>query len=113
LFHHYTETPPEGERVYLSNQRMITILLVGVAPGYLAGRAARGSGSGLAGDAAIGIVGTLSGNWLLPRFHIHLVGGLAGMFVDSAIGAAVLLLIVRLIGVSQWGGGRQSGAFHR
>ena len=42
---------------------MIVILLVGVAAGYLAGRFARGSGSGLVGDAAVGIVGALIANW--------------------------------------------------
>jgi uncharacterized membrane protein YeaQ/YmgE (transglycosylase-associated protein family) len=40
---------------------MIVILLVGVAAGYLAGEIARGSGPGLIGDAAIGIVGALIG----------------------------------------------------
>ena len=34
---------------------MIVILLVGVAAGYLAGSFARGSGSGLVGDTAVGI----------------------------------------------------------
>jgi uncharacterized membrane protein YeaQ/YmgE (transglycosylase-associated protein family) len=45
---------------------MIVILLVGVAAGYLAGEIARGSCPWLIGDAAIGIVGPLIGNWLLP-----------------------------------------------
>jgi hypothetical protein len=50
------DRPTEGDRVHLSDERMIVILLVGVAAGYLAGRFARGSGSGLVGDAAVGIV---------------------------------------------------------
>ena len=49
--------------MHLSDERMIVILLVGVAAGYLAGRFARGSGSGLVGDAAVGIVGALIANW--------------------------------------------------
>jgi uncharacterized membrane protein YeaQ/YmgE (transglycosylase-associated protein family) len=85
---------------------MIVILLVGIAVGYLAGRVVRGAGFGLVGDAAVGIVGALIGNWLLPRFGVHLVGGLAGLVVDSAIGATVLLLILRLAGASGWGGSR-------
>jgi uncharacterized membrane protein YeaQ/YmgE (transglycosylase-associated protein family) len=48
--------------VHLSDERMIVLLLVGVAAGYLAGRFARGAGSGLVGDAAVGIVGALIAN---------------------------------------------------
>ena len=92
--------------MHLSDERMIVILLVGVAVGYLAGRVVRGSGFGLVGDSAVGVVGCLLGNWLFPRFGVHLVGGLAGLVVDSAIGAVVLLLILRLAGASAWGGGR-------
>ena len=98
--------------MHLSNERMIVILLVGVAAGFLASRVARGSGAGLVGDAAIGVVGALIANWLLPRFHIHLVGSLGGI-VDSAIGATLLLLILRLVGASEWGGGQHSSAYRR
>jgi uncharacterized membrane protein YeaQ/YmgE (transglycosylase-associated protein family) len=85
---------------------MIVILLVGAAVSYLAGRVIRGSGFGVVGDAAIGIVGALVGNWLLHRFGVHFVGGITGLVVDSAIGATVLLLTLRLAGASTWGGGR-------
>lgn len=99
--------------MHLSNQRMVVILLVGMAAGFLASRVARGSGAGLVGEAAIGVVGALIANWLLPRFHIHLVGGLAGLIVDSAIGATLLLLVLRLVGASAWGGGHQSSTYRR
>jgi uncharacterized membrane protein YeaQ/YmgE (transglycosylase-associated protein family) len=82
------------------------ILAVGVAVSYLAGKVVRGSGFGLIGDTAVGIVGALFGNWLLIRFGVHLVGGLAGLVVDSASGAISLLLILRLVGASGWGGNR-------
>jgi uncharacterized membrane protein YeaQ/YmgE (transglycosylase-associated protein family) len=85
---------------------MIVILLVGAGLGYLAGRVIRGSGFGLVGDAAVGVVGALLGNWLLRRFGVHFVGGLTGLVVDSAIGATVLLLVLRLAGASGWGGSR-------
>jgi uncharacterized membrane protein YeaQ/YmgE (transglycosylase-associated protein family) len=90
----------------LHPERLIVILIVGMAVGYLAGRVVRGSGFGLVGDAAIGIVGALFGNWLLPRLGVHFVGGLAGLVVDSAIGAILLLLILRLAVASGWGGSR-------
>ncbi len=92
--------------MHLSDERMIVILLVGVAVGYLAGRVVRGSGFGLVGDSAVGVVGSLLGDWLLPRFGAHFIGGIAGLAVNSAIGAIVLLLILRLAGASGWGGNR-------
>jgi uncharacterized membrane protein YeaQ/YmgE (transglycosylase-associated protein family) len=99
--------------VHLSDERLIVILLVGVAAGYLAGRFARGSGSGLVGDAAVGIVGALIANWLLPRFGIHLLGGIARLVIESAIGAAALLLIVGLVGASGRGVSGHSSAYRR
>ena len=92
--------------MHLSNERMIVILAVGVVVGWLIGRVLRGNGFGLVGDAAIGIVGALIGDWLLPRFNFHLWGGLTGMVIEAAIGAVVLLVILRSVGASGWGGGR-------
>lgn len=90
----------------LSNELMIVILLIGGAAGYLAGRIIRGSGFGLIGDGAVGIVGALLGNWLLHRFGVHFFGGVTGLAIDAAIGATILLLTLRLAGASGWGGGR-------
>jgi len=67
--------------VHFSDERMIVILLVG-------------------------IVGALIGEWLLPRLDIHLLSGLMGMIADAAIGAVVLLVVLRSLGASGWGGGR-------
>jgi uncharacterized membrane protein YeaQ/YmgE (transglycosylase-associated protein family) len=92
--------------LHLSNERMIVILLVGVVAGWLIGKVLRGNGFGLVGDAAIGIVGALIGGWLLPRFNFHIWSGLTGMIIEAAIGAIVLLVILRSVGASGWGGGR-------
>jgi hypothetical protein len=46
---------------------------------------------------ALGIVGALIGNWLLPQLHIHLGSGLVAAVVSATIGALLLLLILRLI----------------
>jgi len=88
-----------------SDERVIVILLVGGIAGYLTSRIVRGSGFGLVGDAAVGIVGALVGVWLLPRFF-HFAGGLTGLTVHAAIGAIVVLLILRSVGASGWGAGR-------
>jgi uncharacterized membrane protein YeaQ/YmgE (transglycosylase-associated protein family) len=87
--------------VHLSDERMIVILLVGVAAGW---KVVRGNGFGLVGDAAIGIVGALIGDWLVPRLNFHFWSGLTGMIIDAAIGAVVLLVILRSVGASGWGG---------
>jgi uncharacterized membrane protein YeaQ/YmgE (transglycosylase-associated protein family) len=58
----------------------------------LAGKVVRGSGFGLFGDAAIGIVGALIGDWLLHRLRIHFGSGIIGLVINGTIGAIVLLL---------------------
>ena len=92
--------------MHLSNERMLVILAVGALAGWLIGKVLRGNGFGLVGDAAIGIVGALVGDWLLPHFNFHIWSGLTGMIIESAIGAIVLLVILRSVGASGWGGGR-------
>jgi uncharacterized membrane protein YeaQ/YmgE (transglycosylase-associated protein family) len=92
--------------VHLSNERMIVILAVGALAGWLIGKVLRGNGFGLVGDAAIGIVGALIGEWLLPGFNLHFWSGLTGMIIEAAIGSIVLLIILRSVGASGWGGGR-------
>ena len=92
--------------MHLSNERVIVILLVGALAGWLIGRVLRGNGFGLVGDAAIGVVGALIGAWLLPRFNFHLWSGLTGMIIEAAIGAIVVLVVLRSVGASGWGGGR-------
>lgn len=89
-----------------SNERIIVILLVGAAAGYLSSKVVRGAGFGIVGDACVGIVGAMIGDWLLPRFNLHLIGGVMGLAVDAAIGAIVLSLVLRSVGASGWGTGR-------
>jgi uncharacterized membrane protein YeaQ/YmgE (transglycosylase-associated protein family) len=71
----------------LSNEGILVILFVGLIAGWLAGKIVRGAGFGIIGDILLGI---------------HLGTGLVSEIIYSAIGAVVLLLIVRLVR----GGGR-------
>jgi uncharacterized membrane protein YeaQ/YmgE (transglycosylase-associated protein family) len=88
--------------MYLTNESLLVVLLVGIAAGWLAGLVVRGGGFGLIGDLIIGVIGAFIGDWLLPRLNIHLGTGIVALIVNATIGAIVLLLIVRLVS----GGGR-------
>ena len=88
----------------LSDQGLIVILIVGLVAGWLAGKVVRGNGFGLVGDAAVGIVGALIGDWLLHRAGIHFSSGIFSLAINAGIGAIVLLLILRIVGASGWGG---------
>ena len=89
--------------MHYSDERVILILIVGGIAGYLTSRVMRGSGFGTIGDAAVGVVGALVAVWLLPRFAFHFAAGVTGIAIDAAIGAIVLLLILRAVGASGWG----------
>ena len=89
--------------MYLSNQSLLVIIVVGIIAGYLAGRVMRGGGLGLIGDLIVGLIGAFIGDWLLPRLGIHLGVGIIALIVNAFIGAVVLLLILRLLG-GGWGG---------
>ena len=62
--------------MHISGESLLVILLVGVIAGWLAGKIVEGSGFGLIGDMAVGIVGALIGSWLMPRLGIHLASGI-------------------------------------
>jgi uncharacterized membrane protein YeaQ/YmgE (transglycosylase-associated protein family) len=95
----------------MSAESLLIILVVGAIAGWLAGIIVRGTGFGLVADIALGIVGALLGNWLLPRFGIRIGTGLVSEIVVATIGAVVLLLILWLFtrgGFSRTGAGRFS-----
>lgn len=88
--------------MYISNEGLLVILFVGLVAGWLAGKVVRGTGFGIIGDIVIGIAGALVASFLFPKLGIRLGTGLASEIVYSAIGAVILLLVVRLVR----GGGR-------
>jgi len=83
--------------MYISGESLLTILLVGLAAGWLAGQIVQGTGFGLIGDLVIGIIGAFIGEWLLPQLGLQLGSGIVSAIVDATIGALLLLLIVRLV----------------
>jgi uncharacterized membrane protein YeaQ/YmgE (transglycosylase-associated protein family) len=83
--------------MYISSESLIVILFVGLVAGWLAGKIVRGTGFGIIGDILVGIAGALIASFLFPKLGIHLGTGLVSEIIYSAIGAVVLLLIVRLV----------------
>jgi uncharacterized membrane protein YeaQ/YmgE (transglycosylase-associated protein family) len=83
--------------MYLSGESLIVILFVGLLAGWLAGKIVRGTGFGMIGDILIGIAGALVATFLFPKLGIHIGRGLISEIIYSAIGAVLLLLIVRLV----------------
>ena len=81
----------------MSNESILVILFVGLVAGWLAGKIVRGTGFGIIGDILVGIAGALIASLLFPRLGIHLGTGLVSEIIYSAIGAILLLLIVRLL----------------
>src|SRR5262249_9598042 len=86
----------------MSGESVLVILLVGLIAGWLAGQLVQGTGYGLFGDIAIGLVGALIASWLFPKLGVRLATGILGQILYATIGAVLLLVIARLVR----GGGR-------
>jgi uncharacterized membrane protein YeaQ/YmgE (transglycosylase-associated protein family) len=79
----------EDGAVYLSNEAILKFC-VGLIAGRLAGKIVRGTGIGVIGDIAIGIVGAFIASWLLPRLGIGLGSGMIRAITNATFGAALL-----------------------
>jgi uncharacterized membrane protein YeaQ/YmgE (transglycosylase-associated protein family) len=96
--------------MYLSNESLLVIVIVGVIAGWLAGKIVDGGGFGFIGDLIVGVIGAFIGDWLLPRLGIHLGVGMLALIANATIGAIVLLVIIRVFaGTRGWGGGWGNG----
>lgn len=91
-----------GQAITLDVDTILIWCLVGLVAGFLASHLALGHGLGLLGDIVIGIIGAFIGGFLLLGvFHFSV--GVAGHpiiteMIMAFIGAAILLLLVRLVG---------------
>lgn len=76
----------------------LVFLLVGALAGWLAGVVVKGGGFGLLGDIGLGVLGGLLSGWLFGHLlGLSFGGGIVGQIISSALGAIVLLLLIRLI----------------
>ena len=83
--------------ISISGESLLIILVVGLVAGWLAGQIIQGTGFGLIGDLLIGVAGAFIGDWLLPELGVRLASGIIPAIVNATIGAAVLLMIARLV----------------
>lgn len=91
--------------MYLSNQSLIVILLVGIVAGWLAGKIVDGASFELIGDLIVGVLGAFIGDWLLPRLNIQLGVGMLALILNATIGAILLLVVIRVVAGSRGVGG--------
>jgi uncharacterized membrane protein YeaQ/YmgE (transglycosylase-associated protein family) len=71
---------------------LISFLVVGLLAGWIAGQLTRGSGFGLLGNVAVGVIGAFVGGllfWLLGLTAHNLMG----QIVTAVIGAIVALFV--------------------
>jgi uncharacterized membrane protein YeaQ/YmgE (transglycosylase-associated protein family) len=95
----------EGTSVNLPTDNLIVIIGVGVTVGWFS-IAVHGTGFGLISDMAIGIVGALIGDLLVLRFNVGLDMGIVALLINAAIGAIILVLIIKFAsGGKGWRGG--------
>ena len=91
-----------GATFTLDLDTILVWALVGLVAGFLASHLALGHGLGLLGDIGVGIIGAFIGGFLLLGV-LHVRIGVVGhpiitQMLMAFIGAALLLLIVRLFG---------------
>ena len=76
---------------------IITWIIVGGVAGLLAEWLIGGIHTGCIGTVIVGIIGAFVGGWLFSFLHISVgLSGLVGDIVTAFVGAAVLLLVIRL-----------------
>lgn len=100
-----------GQPFTLDLDTILIWALVGLVAGFLASHIALGHGLGLLGDIAVGIIGAFVGGFLLAGL-LHINIGVAGHpmiseMIMAFIGAAILLLIVRMLGGGRRGYSRR------
>jgi uncharacterized membrane protein YeaQ/YmgE (transglycosylase-associated protein family) len=93
-----------GTVVHFDLDTILIWALVGLVAGFLASHVALGHGLGLFGDVIVGVLGALVGGFLASVFGINIavVGHpIISAMIIAFIGAALLLLVVRMFGGSR------------
>ena len=84
----------------MTTQEFLILCLIGGLAGWLASSVVRGYGAGFFGNIAIGIVGSLVGNWLFDKIlktQLITDSGLLNDLLTAAVGAVVLLFVIGIV----------------
>jgi uncharacterized membrane protein YeaQ/YmgE (transglycosylase-associated protein family) len=76
---------------------IVTWIIVGGIAGLLAQWLVGGVAAGCIGTVVIGILGAFIGGWLFDLLNISIGTGLVNNIITAFFGAAVLLVIVRVL----------------
>ena len=71
--------------------------IVRLLAGWPTGFVVNGSGYGLMGDMALGLVGSLLGSWIFLALGVSVGAGLIAALVVASIGAVILLGAQRML----------------
>lgn len=74
--------------------RLLWFCVIGAAAGWLAGRLMKRRDFGLAGDLAVGVIGSLVGGFLFGLLGLSAYGAV-GSFVTAVVGAMTFLYMLR------------------
>jgi len=75
----------------------LTVLLIGLIAGWLAGVVIKGRGYGVLADIVLGIVGAVLGGFLFGQFGISAYGFI-GRVAVAVVGTIVLVGVAHLLG---------------
>ena len=77
--------------------QIITLLVIAIFVGWLAGVITRGGGFGLIGDMMVAVAGAFAGYYLFDLFGISLGGGYLDLIITSTVGAIIVVMLIRLV----------------
>jgi len=77
--------------------QILTLLVIAIFVGWLAGVITRGGGFGLIGDMVVAVVGAFAGYYLFDLLGISLGGGYLDLIVTATVGAVIVVMLIRLV----------------
>ncbi len=79
-------------------ETQLLLIIIGVIVGWLTSILTKGTLIGIVGNMVVGVSGAFFGHWLVERLDLLAVdGGLFSIIVIAAIGASMLLTLMRML----------------
>jgi len=81
----------------MSGPAILVAILVGLFAGWLVHLISQGTGLPITGSLAIGALGAIAGEFLIPYSGLNLGLGSLSVAINAGLGAALLLLIFKVV----------------